>query len=126
MKAYDVGDSVQIDFGQAVINCTSELCTITRNTAVQNPSDGVLKLTQMITMDSEIDGPHKRLKIRMTIKHLSPVPVQNVFLRRQVDFNIDSGGTEERANTFNNYATTGGDGAIAWNAATGAYGPPAG
>jgi hypothetical protein len=127
--AYDLGDGGQ-NFGAAACDCTVGLCTITRNTVDPVTHKIVLRLTQKIIFDADAtDGPFKRLRVRMEVKNVSSpaVTAHAVVLRRQVDFNIDSGGTKVWANPFvNNHATTGRDGVIAWNFASGDFGPPPG
>lgn len=93
----------------------SHYCVVTRNTC-----DNVLQLAQTIVFDANMDGPWKRLRVRMTLTNRTNSPVSVDVLRRQVDFNIDSGGTDGWADSVNYHAATGNDGVFAWNEPAGA------
>jgi hypothetical protein len=127
VRAYDLGDSGEAGFEPPTATCSSgplprsDFCTVTRNT-----SDGVLQLQQVFYFDESLDVPHKRLRIWMKLINRKDVPVSVDELRRQVDLNIDSGGVRRWANAVNNHATPGRDGVIAWNDASGPFGPPEG
>jgi hypothetical protein len=71
--------------------------SVTRTT-----SDGVLQLAQTFTFN----GRSRSLQITMTVSNISGKTVTGVGLRREVDFDIDAGGTDGTG-TFNNlFGTT--------------------
>jgi hypothetical protein len=64
---------------------------------VRTTSDGDLRLTQTFSFN----GLGRYLRITMALTNLSGLPVSNVSLRRQVDFDIDAGGTDGTGNFDN-------------------------
>ena len=56
-------------------------------------SDGLLELTQTYTFN----GKSRSLQISQTLQNVSGVTITNIGLRRQVDFDIDAGGTDGTA-----------------------------
>lgn len=105
VNAYDVGDS-EVGFGPSIASCSSPTaCAVTRNT-----TDGVLQLRQNFSFN----GAERRLRIQMTVKNLTGATVSNIILRRQVDFDIDTGGSQGWASFINHHASTAGFGVFAW------------
>jgi hypothetical protein len=102
-RSYDTGSS-EANFGPATT--TIKPVSVTRNTI-----DNVLQLKQIFLFQ----GIRKMLHIKMTVTNISSLVVNNVILRRQVDFDIDTGGASGWAGFINNHARTSEDGVFAWN-----------
>jgi len=82
--------------------------------------DGIFELTQTYVFNAT----NKSLQITMTLLNISgvvtgvPQTATGVILRRQVDFDIDTGGAQGWAGFANRFAADGavrGDGVAAWN-----------
>jgi hypothetical protein len=83
---------------------------VTSTTISRPTADSVLSLKQVF----KFSGTNKSLQITMTVTNLTGLTVTGVTLRRQVDFDIDTGGTSGWAAFFNNFSVTA-DSASAWN-----------
>ncbi len=106
VNAWDTGVS-ESGFGPATTSgSTATAITITRKT-----NDNRLTLTQNITFN----GVERAVRIKMTLKNNTPSPIPNVTLRRQVDFDVDTGGTDGWASFSNWHAATSLTTAFAWN-----------
>jgi hypothetical protein len=103
VNAYDMTD-LSSGFGAAT-HSSGAPWTVTRNT-----SDGKLKLTQVFAFNST----GKTMTVTMTVKNLTQATVSGITLRRQVDFDVDTGGVNGWAGYFNWFAATK-DSASAWN-----------
>lgn len=105
VRAYDVGYT-ESGFGLPTTSLGPPV-TVTRNTA-----DNLLQLKQ----EFFFDGVRKSLMIKMQVKNLSDYKtVENIILRRQVDFDVDTGGASGWASFDNYHARTSKDGVFAWN-----------
>jgi hypothetical protein len=106
--AYDTGSS-QVGFGPPTASCSSGTsCTVTRTT-----TDGRMRLRQVISKTA----PERSLDIEMTLTKLGSGSVTGVVLRRQVDFDVDTGGPAGSGDFTNWFGATERDSAFAWNAA---------
>lgn len=104
VNAYDIGYA-ELGFGPATT--TTSPVTVTRKT-----SDGLLELKQTYSFSSS----GKYLTIYMYIKNLTADQhITGIVLRRQVDYDVDTGGTQGWAAYLNTHAKTSKDGAFAWN-----------
>jgi hypothetical protein len=103
VTAYDVGGS-ESGFG---------LPTNTLNPpkVVRKTSDGVLQLRQYFVNYTA----RQQIDIQMIVRNLSSRTVSNVILRRQVDYDVDTGGTEGWASSKNTFLRSTADGVMAWN-----------
>ncbi|WP_298233427.1 hypothetical protein [uncultured Azohydromonas sp.] len=107
-RAWDTGSS-ESGFGPSVASCSGNSCTITRNT-----SDGWLRLRQVITkVDTE-----RALTVEMTLSRIGGPALSGVVLRRQVDLDVDAGGSLGSGNTVSWFAATERESVWAWNSAT--------
>jgi hypothetical protein len=105
--AWDTGQS-ESGFGPSVANCSGNTCTITRTT-----SDGWLRLRQVITkVDIE-----RALTVEMTLTKIAGPDVSGVVLRRQVDFDVDAGGSLGSGNFVSWFGASERESVWAWNAA---------
>jgi hypothetical protein len=103
-SAYDTGDS-ELNFGSPTVSGVSPTtATVTRSTL-----DGRLKLIQYFRFDRQSLG------IKMLLVNRSGSPLTNVILRRQVDFDIDTGGTNGWAGFINSFVQTSVDSVTAYN-----------
>jgi hypothetical protein len=64
---------------------------------VRTTSDGDLRLTQTFSFN----GLGRYLRITMALTNLSGLPISEVSLRRQVDFDVDAGGKDGTGNPDN-------------------------
>lgn len=107
-RAWDTGSS-ESGFGPSVASCSGNRCTITRNT-----SDGWLRLRQVITkVDTE-----RSLTVEMTLSRIGGPSLSGVILRRQVDLDVDAGGSLGSGDTVSWFGATERESVWAWNAAT--------
>lgn len=106
LRVWDTGTS-QSGFAPS----TSSNSTLTGITIKRKTTDGVLELTQVF--NAPVAG--QALGIVMTVKNLSASTVNNIILRRQVDFDVDTGGTQGWSNFSNRFLRTSVDGVVAWN-----------
>ena len=103
---YDTGEA-GTGFGPATVTGTSPTSiNVNRQT-----TDGRLTLTQGITFDSK----ERAVRINMRVVNNTGSPVKNVVLRRQVDFDVDTGGTDGWADYKNWHAVTSRTTSFAWN-----------
>lgn len=106
-RAWDTGES-ESGFGPSTASCSGNRCTITRNT-----SDGWLRLRQVITkVDVE-----RSLTVEMTLSRIGGPSLSGVVLRRQVDLDVDAGGSFGTGDTTNWFGATERESVWAWNAA---------
>ena len=107
VNVWDTGAS-ESGFGEASASAmdTDAPVVLTRTT-----SDRIMTLTQVFAFN----GLNKSLTIEMQVHNNTPRTVNDVILRRQVDFDIDSGGANGWANYMNDHAATNRDGVFAWN-----------
>jgi hypothetical protein len=106
-RAWDVGFS-ESGFGPSSPSCSGNTCTITRTT-----SDGWLRLRQVITkVDIE-----RALNVEMTLTKIGGPNVTGVVLRRQVDFDVDAGGSLGSGNFVSWFGASERESVWAWNAA---------
>lgn len=106
-RAWDTGES-ESGFGPSTASCSGNRCTITRNT-----SDGWLRLRQVITkVDVE-----RSLTVEMTLSRIGGPSLSGVVLRRQVDLDVDAGGSLGSGDTTNWFGATERESVWAWNAA---------
>jgi hypothetical protein len=106
-RAWDTGSS-ESGFGPSVASCSGNRCTITRNT-----SDGWLRLRQVITkVDVE-----RSLTVEMTLSRIGGPSLSGVVLRRQVDLDVDAGGSLGSGDTVSWFGATERESVWAWNAA---------
>jgi len=94
VDAYDVADKAS---GFGVSTHTASPVAVTRTT-----TDGNLRLTQTFTFD----GLGRSLRVTMSVKNLSGVSISGVSLRRQVDIDADTGGTDGTGNFNNRFGAT--------------------
>ncbi|MEP6796688.1 MAG: hypothetical protein ABI890_01010 [Lapillicoccus sp.] len=69
-------------------------------------SDGRMQLTQSFTFSPGSNNGGTTLNIGMSVKNLTGSTINNVILRRQVDFDIDTGGAQGWAGFQSNHART--------------------
>jgi hypothetical protein len=104
VDAFDTGSS---ESGFGASTTTLSPVTVTRTT-----SDGVLRLKQTISFDAATNS----VFFTMVVTNLKGVRVRNIVLRRQVDFDTDTGGANGWA-TFENWHANDTHGSVwAWNA----------
>lgn len=106
-RAYDVGFT-ETGFGPSTPSCSGSTCTVTRNT-----SDGQFRLRQVITKNSV----ERAVTVEMTLTKLGQTAVSNVVLRRQVDFDVDAGGSLGSNNFVSWFGATERESVFAWNSA---------
>jgi hypothetical protein len=105
-RAFDTSAS-ESGFAAGQANCTSNKCTITRNT-----SDGILQLRQVITKNASSD---RSFSVAMTVRNLTGASVASVIVRRQVDLDVDTGGALGTAGIINWFGSSERDSVYAWN-----------
>lgn len=106
VRAWDTGVS-ESGFGPATTTAqTAKSITISRQT-----NDGRLTLVQLITFN----GTNRSVLIKMTLRNNTASPVPNVVLRRQVDFDVDTGGADGWAGFQSWHATTTRTTSFAWS-----------
>ena len=112
LEAFDVGES-QSNWGPPFVTPGpgSGLPGPIHGGSIVRVAGGRLELTQSFAFD----GPGKRLAITMSVRNVGPDPATNVVLRRQVDFDVDTGGTHGWAGFDNQHARTSQDSVFAWN-----------
>ena len=106
-RAWDTGES-ESGFGPSVASCSGNRCTVTRNT-----SDGWFRLRQVI---SKVDV-ERSLTVEMTLTKIGGPVQTGVILRRQVDLDVDTGGSLGSGNFENWFGATERESVWAWNAA---------
>jgi hypothetical protein len=103
--AFDTG-SVEANFGapvNVIINAVSHSTT--------RPAPAGVELRQLFTFS----GINKALTVNMRVTNNGLFPISRVVLRRQVDFDTDTGGANGWANFLNRHAADTNDGVKAWN-----------
>lgn len=105
--AYDLAQDT-FGFAPATATCSGRTCTVVRNTA-----DGKMQLKQVITKTAD---PDRSLNVEMTITNKSGGSLSNVVLRRQADFDVDTGGPLGTGSFINWFGSSERDSAFAWNA----------
>jgi hypothetical protein len=106
VNTFDTGAS-EAGFGPStVVSQSATKITIARNTA-----DGRLRLTNAITFV----GAARAVQVQMSVKNNTGSPIPNVVLRRQVDFDVDAGGTDGWSGFSNWHARTSQTSVFAWN-----------
>ena len=90
-RAYDTGSS-EAGFNAGTQSCSSNTCTVTRNT-----TDQKMQLKQVITFDKG----NRTVSFAMTLKNLTKGTITGVVLRRQADLDVDTGGASGTGD-FNN------------------------
>jgi len=105
-SAYDTGDS-ESGFGIASSSCSGSKCTITRST-----TDGNVRLRQVITKNAPLE---RSLNVEMTITNTFGGGLAGVILRRQADFDVDTGGSKGTGVFANWFGAGEVDSAFAWN-----------
>ena len=103
----DTGDDDNGVFGTETIVGTS----ITRSTNGPSGDGGALRLKQTFSYTSV----SRTLQIQNLLTNVSGVSLTNLVFRRQVDFDIDTGGANGWANFLNNFSTDGYSRVTAWN-----------
>lgn len=107
-RAYDVGES-ESGFGPSTVtSCTGNNCTIVRKT-----SDNKIEFKQEFHKSSTAELG-RLIRIKMTVKNLTAANLTNVVLRRQADFDVDTGGSKGTG-SFVNWFASSFDSAFAWN-----------
>lgn len=107
-QAYDIADD-ETGFLPSTISCAASKCTITRNT-----TDGKLQLKQVIVKNA----PYERsVNVEMTLTNKSQSAISNIILRRQVDFDVDTGGRLGSGSFVNYFGASERDSVFGWNAA---------
>lgn len=106
VRAFDTGAD-ESGFGPATTTAQSPTSiTISRQT-----DDGRLTLVQQISFN----GQNRAVLIKMTLRNNTASPVPNVVLRRQVDFDVDTGGADGWAGFQSWHATTTRTTSFAWS-----------
>jgi hypothetical protein len=106
-EAVDTGDNDNGVWGDAVVGASS----ITRSTDGPNGDGGKVQLRQSYAF-----GPgDRRLRITHRLTNMTNDTLTDVSFRRQVDFDIDTGGASGWAFFANDFATDGNDRVMAWN-----------
>lgn len=80
---------------------TTTATAITRNTL-----DGRASLTQKFSLTPGGTASPTTFNVTMTVKNRTGAPMTNVILRRQVDFDIDTGGAQGWAGFLSNHSRT--------------------
>lgn len=106
-RVFDLGDD-ESGFGPSTVGCSGRTCTVTRNTL-----DGKLQLKQVITKTAD---PERSLNVEMTITNKTGSSLTGVVLRRQVDFDVDTGGPLGTGDFTNWFGASERESAFAWNA----------
>ncbi|NML17219.1 hypothetical protein [Azohydromonas caseinilytica] len=104
-QAWDVGYT-ESGFGPSSASCSGSSCTIIRNT-----TDGQFRLRQVI-WKNEIE---RALNVEMTLTKLGQSPAYGVILRRQVDPDVDAGGSLGSGSFVNWFGATERESVWAWN-----------
>jgi len=108
-RAYDVGYT-EAGFGPpTVASCTGNNCTIVRKT-----TDNKIEFKQEFHKSSTAELG-RNIRVKMTVKNLTATNLANVVLRRQVDFDVDTGGSKGTGSFDNWFASSQFDSAFAWN-----------
>ena len=114
--AYDVGSS-ESGFGPpTVASCSGNNCTIVRKT-----TDNKIEFKQEFHKSSTAELG-RLMRVKMTVKNLTATNLTNVVLRRQADFDVDTGGSKGTGSFENWFASSETDSAFAWNSPTDAIG----
>jgi hypothetical protein len=112
VNAFDLG-SAEAGFGPPLAPGPQNTVTpdglpgmqVTRRT-----TDGVLELKQSFVFY----GKEKRMLVAMDVVNRNPFPITGVVIRRQADFDVDSGGADGWAASRNLWARTSRDAVFAW------------
>lgn len=105
-RVWDVGSS-ESGFGFTAANCSGSSCTFVRNT-----TDGLARLTQVISKN-EIE---RAVNVEMTVTRLSGNNLFNVILRRQADFDVDAAGRLGSGSFVSWFGASERESVFAWNA----------
>lgn len=105
VTAYDVGTAAA-GFGPSSANDSDA----NNRQVIRSTSDGLLQLKQGFSFY----GKEKRLLVGMDVINPNPYPITDVVLRRQADFDVDSGGADAWAGSRNLWARTSRDSIFAW------------
>lgn len=108
-NAYDVGSFESGFLDPTTVSCVANTCTIVRTT-----SDGKVQFTQEFQKSSTAELG-RLMRIKMTVKNLTAGSLTNVILRRQADFDVDTGGPKGTSSFTNWFASGKVDSAFAWN-----------
>lgn len=95
-SAYDTGDSAS---GFAAPTTTS-------TQVIRRTVDNRVQLTQSFQLTPGSATVPSNLLVTMSLKNLTGSPISNVVLRRQVDFDIDTGGAQGWAGFNSNHSRT--------------------
>ncbi|MFN8084712.1 MAG: hypothetical protein U0Q14_10835 [Dermatophilaceae bacterium] len=83
----------------------------TQSRVVRSTADGRLTMTQLFTFD----GPNRAINVDMTVKNTTAGSISGIILRRQVDFDVDTGGANGWASFSNWHANDTHTSAFAFN-----------
>ena len=111
-RAYDVGSSESGFAPPTVKSCSGNNCTIVRKTI-----DNKIEFKQEFHKSSAAELG-RNIRVKMTVKNLTASNLTNVVLRRQVDFDVDTGGSKGTGSFVNWFASSQFDSAFAWNSPT--------
>ena len=106
-QAIDTGGFENNVFGASSVSSNA----ITRSTDGPAGDGGKVQLRQSYAFG----GPDRRLRITNRLTNLTNDTLTDVSFRRQVDFDIDTGGANAWAGFSNDFATDGNDRVTAWN-----------
>ena len=106
-RAYDTGSS-ETGFANATASCSGSTCTVTRKT-----SDNKMQLKQVIKFDKSL----RQVNFDMSVTNLTSSSITNVVLRRQADFDVDTGGVLGTGDFQNWFGASEFDTVFAWNPA---------
>ena len=106
-QAVDTGGFDNGVFGAAIVGSASTV----RSTDGPNGDGGKVQLRQSYAFS----GSDRKLKITNRLRNMTNETLTNVSFRRQVDFDIDTGGASGWAGFANDFATDGNDRVTAWN-----------
>ena len=95
VNTYDTGVAMS---GWGTPTFTSLSATSSR--VVRSTADGRLTMTQLFTFD----GPNRAINVDMTVKNNTAASIGGIILRRQVDFDVDTGGANGWADFANWHA----------------------
>ncbi len=108
-RAYDVGYT-ESGFGPpTVASCSGNNCTIVRKTL-----DNKIEFKQEFHKSSTAELG-RLIRVKMTVRNLTATNLTNVVLRRQVDFDVDTGGSKGTGSFVNWFAASQFDSVFAWN-----------
>jgi hypothetical protein len=108
-RAYDLG-SFESGFGpNSQISCSGQKCTMARST-----TDRRLLLKQEFVKSKNAAGG-RNMRIKMTLTNTSAASIPSIVLRRQVDFDVDTGGPNGTGNFQNWWGTSQVEAVFAWN-----------